>query len=94
MEIILKDKTFYELSPEDYIYFQHHYPDIDIDEQFRKMESWCYCNPGRRKTRVGAKSFINAWLCRANNRKPLQSKPGRSRDTTIEQDLNNREWAL
>jgi len=95
MGILLKDGTTYELSAQDYIFFQNHYPDVDIDEQFRKMESWCYCNPERRKTRRGAKSFINAWLCRANKRKPLETTTGarRTRDISFKDMLNDTSWA-
>lgn len=94
MELLLKDNTTYTLSDEDYIFFQNHYPTVDIDSELRTMQAWCYSNPSKRKTRRGAKSFINAWLCRTSKRKPLERGTVRSRDTTIEQDLLNRDWAL
>lgn len=93
MEILLKDGTTFELSAEDYIYFQNHYPDVDIDKELREMEAWTFSNPQKRKTRRGAKTFINAWLCRANKRKPLQATTGRTRDRSIEQDLTDTSWA-
>jgi len=96
MELLLKDGSYYELSPEDYIYFQHLYPEVDIDQELRNMAGWCYTHPQRRKTRRGAKSFINAWLCRANKRKPLETATGarRTRDISFKEMLNDRSWAL
>ena len=93
MEILLKNGTTYELSDEDYIFFQNHYPDIDIDKELREMEAWTFSNPQKRKTRRGAKTFINAWLCRSSKRKPLERSTGRTRDRSIEQDLTDRSWA-
>jgi hypothetical protein len=93
MEILLKDGSTYQLSDEDYIFFQNHYPDVDIDKELREMSAWCYANPQKRKTHRGAKTFINAWLCRSNKRKPLQATTGRTRDRSIEDDLRDHSWA-
>ena len=91
--MLLKDGTEYELSAEDYIFYQNHYPDVDIDAELREMAAWCFSNPQKRKTRRGAKTFINAWLCRSNKAKPLERSTGRTRDRTIEQDLTDTSWA-
>lgn len=93
MELLLKDNTTYTLSDEDYIFFQNHYPDLDIDTEFREMEAWTYSNPSKRKTRRGAKSFINAWLCRTSKRKPLERSTRRTRDISLQEMLTDTSWA-
>jgi len=94
MGILLKDGTIYQMNDQDHTYFQDLYPKVDIDQELRNMEGWAYSNPSRRKTRRGAKKFINSWLCRVNKEKPLERNTGRStRDTSLEEDLTNTEWA-
>jgi hypothetical protein len=66
------------------------YPKIDIQAEIRKMDMWCYTNPGKRKTKTGILRFINSWLSRSTPA-PVST---RTRDRTIEQDLNDRSWAL
>lgn len=94
MEILLKNGTHYELSDEDYNRYSRTYPNIDIDQEFLKMESWCIDNPPLRKTRRGAPRFINGWLSKENQKNASKSNTVRSRDTTIEQDLTSRDWAM
>jgi len=93
MEILLKDGTEYELSAEDYIRYSRTYRNIDIDQEFLEMESWCIDHPSQRKTRRGAPKFINGWLSRANKKALLKRNTGRTRDRTLEQDLTETDWA-
>ena len=65
------------------------YPNINIETELRKMESWCYSNPSKRKTPSGVKKFINSWLARSTPT-PIAI---RSRDTSLQDDLNDRSWA-
>lgn len=44
------------------------YPAVDVIQTLREMRAWCVANPVRRKTRTGAPKFINAWLCREQNK--------------------------
>jgi hypothetical protein len=60
--IILKDKTFFIFSEEDLKFYREAFPNIAVDEQIKKMSSWCYSNPSKRKTKRGIKKFINNWL--------------------------------
>jgi len=93
MNLLLKDNTHYTLTDEDYNRYLNTYRNIDLDQQILEMESWCIDNPQKRKTRVGVKKFINLWLSRANKENRSQGTTRRTRDTTLEQDLNNRDWA-
>jgi len=65
--IKLKDNTYYEAPSEDVIEWQRAYKKIDVHDELAAMASWCDANPAKRKTRVGVKRFINAWLKRAND---------------------------
>lgn len=38
------------------------------------MKGWLNANPARRKTKRGAKRFINSWLARAFDRAPKGTK--------------------
>jgi len=87
--MILKDGTNFYPDMHSITILRKAYPNIPIEQEITKMDAWCLCNPGRRKTKRGALSFVNSWLSRA---KPsFQST--RSRDTTLEQDLTDTSWA-
>lgn len=74
----LNDGTYYEVTENDVETFQQLYPGIDVRQEFRNIEGWCMANPKNRKTRSGAKRFINGWMSRAQNRArsvPADKKP-------------------
>ena len=48
--------------------FQQLYPGIDVRQELRTIEAWCLANPKNRKTRSGARRFLNGWLSRSQNR--------------------------
>lgn len=50
------------------------FPDVNFDEEFRKIEAWLLSNPSKRKTGRGMKRFLNSWLSRANDEKK-KNKP-------------------
>lgn len=64
--MILKDGTHWEPQDEDVIAWQHAYPKVDIFAELSAMDSWADANPSKRKTKTGAKRFVNAWLSRAS----------------------------
>jgi hypothetical protein len=53
------------------------YPAVDVVQELRKMRAWLLSNPKNRKTRSGIRKFINAWLCREQDkgRKPAAQAP-------------------
>jgi len=63
--IPLEDKTEYEICSEQYEKWCNLYPAVDIMQSFRNMLGWLDAKPERRKTRRGAKTFINGWLTKA-----------------------------
>lgn len=64
---LLNDATEYAVSENDVVTYQQLYPGIDVRQELRNIEAWCLSNPKNRKTRNGAKRFLNAWLSRAQN---------------------------
>ena len=77
---LLNDATEYAVSENDVVTYQQLYPGIDVRQELRNIEAWCLSNPKNRKTRNGAKRFLNAWLSRAQNsarvEKPTPKKNG------------------
>ena len=61
----LKDGTMYDVSENDVDKFQQLYPSIDVMQELRAIVGWCDANPRDRKTRSGAKRFLNGWMNRA-----------------------------
>lgn len=65
---LLNDGTLYDVTENDVEKFQQLYPGIDVIQEIRKIVGWCDSNPKNRKTRGGAKRFINGWLSRSQDR--------------------------
>lgn len=51
------------------------YPLIDIEQELKKMQSWCLSNPQKRKTASGITRFANSWLSRAQEESKAKQKP-------------------
>ena len=68
ISIILNDKTFFDVSPEDYNRWCELYPAVNVMQELRKMSSWSTDNPKRRKTKSGIRRFINAWLSKEQDK--------------------------
>jgi hypothetical protein len=64
---LLKDGSEYHIDGDFYQVLKTTYPAIDIDSELKKLIAWCYANPKKRKTRSGAKRFVNAWIQRIAN---------------------------
>lgn len=65
------------------------YPSVDIAQEMRKMVGWSDANPTKRKTKVGMKRFVNAWLSREQDKyKPASAsatKPAGTKFNNFEQ---------
>jgi len=84
--MILKDGTHWEPKDEDVIAWQHAYPDCDVYAELAAMESWADANPSKRKTRAGAKRFVNAWLNRtraAGGQSPFSQQSTQQNGTIV-----------
>lgn len=66
-KFLLNDGTEYEVSENDVVTYQQLYPGIDVRQELRNIQAWCLSNPKYRKTRGGAKRFMNSWLSRSQN---------------------------
>lgn len=64
---LLNDGTEYAVSENDVVTYQQLYPGIDVRQELRNIQAWCLSNPKNRKTRNGAKRFLNGWLSRAQD---------------------------
>ena len=68
--------------------YQQLYPAIDVMQEIRKIVGWCESNPKNRKTRGGAKKFLNGWLARAQDKaRPSQgiAKPDNNKFHNFDQ---------
>ena len=68
ISIILNDKTFFDVTNEDYLKWVELYPAVDVMQELRKMAGWCDANVAKRKTRRGIRSFITSWLAREQDK--------------------------
>ncbi len=86
----LNDGTLYNVTENDVVMYQQLYPGIDCRQELRNITGWCDANPSRRKTRSGAKRFLNNWLSRAQNqaKPPVGSK--KSTGSAYIDAINNR----
>lgn len=73
---LLNDGTSYEITENDVENFQQLYPGIDVRQEIRNITGWCLSNPKNRKTRSGAKRFLNGWLSRSQNSARPEKKTG------------------
>ena len=67
MEMLLNDKTTYQVAETDISKWSELYPAVDVQQELRGMIGWLDANPSKRKTRRGVKRFINSWLSRAQD---------------------------
>ena len=74
----LNDGTMYDVTENDVERFKQLYPGIDVMQELRNIVGWCDGNPKNRKTRSGAKRFLNGWMSRAQNRAPVQKQEGQA----------------
>lgn len=66
----LKDNTEFDITESQYTEFVQAYPEVDINQELKKMRVWCNSNPTKKKTKRGVMRFINSWLDRVT--KPPQ----------------------
>ncbi len=64
----LKDGTVYMVDDEFYDVLCDTYASVDVMEELKRIRAWCESNEQKRKTRRGAKAFVNSWMGRAAER--------------------------
>lgn len=67
IQLILNDKTFYDVPMDKLALWREAYPAVDIEQELQKMRAWLDSNPTRRKTRRGIERFINNWLAKSQD---------------------------
>ncbi|MBC2709533.1 MAG: helix-turn-helix domain-containing protein [Desulfosarcina sp.] len=67
---LLKGGSTFTVNDEFYQILKESFPNVDVDGELKKITAWCYSNESKRKTRKGAKRFINGWL---QNAKPANT---------------------
>jgi hypothetical protein len=67
---LLKDGSTFKIDDDFFQVLKDSYPKVDIESEFKKLSAWCHANPSKRKTRKGAKRFVNTWM---SNAKPLKT---------------------
>lgn len=68
IQLILNDKTLYDVTQNDFNEYEELYPNVDVMQELRKMKGWLNANPTKRKTKRGIKRFINNWLSREQDK--------------------------
>ena len=68
IELILNDRTAYEVTQRQVEEWEKLYPAVDIMGELRKMVGWLGANPRKRKTRRGILQFITSWLAREQDK--------------------------
>jgi hypothetical protein len=71
IELPLNDKTLYPVYAAQIDAWRELYPNVNIEQELRKMKGWLDANPKRRKTLQGIKRFINNWLSKEQDRGAL-----------------------
>lgn len=71
--IILNDKSYFDVTQKMVDDYQKLYPAVDVPQEIRKMVGWSEANPKKRKTKRGAKAFINSWLAREQDKGPRRA---------------------
>lgn len=84
LTIPLNDGSEFPISAEYAEEMQKLYPAVDVMQQLRSMRAWSLCNPERRKTKRGVKSFINRWLSSEQDKAAQKKAPGRKVTTFMD----------
>lgn len=91
IQLILNDKTFYDVPMDKLALWREAYPAVDLEQELQKMRAWLDANPTKRKTRRGIERFINNWLSRTQDSGRGSAKGG---DRTYAAEENGRSFAL
>lgn len=73
IDIPLIDDTLFSVNSSYLKELQEVYTNVDVLNEFKKMQYWCKNNPGKRKTKKFISKFINNWLSNASLRSSQKS---------------------
>lgn len=93
IQLVLNDKTFYDVPLDKIALWNETYPAVNIEYELQKMRAWLDSNPTRRKTRRGIERFINNWLSRTQDSAKTQAVKEKRGDRTYAEEIG-RSFAL
>lgn len=67
----LEDGTEYAVGESEFEELRSRYPTINVLSELAILKGWCLDNPGKRKTRRGAKAFISNWMNRVKREREI-----------------------
>ena len=67
----LEDGTEYAVGESELEELRSRYPTINVLSELAILKGWCLDNPGKRKTRRGAKAFISNWMNRVKREREI-----------------------
>lgn len=88
-KFLLNDGSEYIITENDVETYQQLYPAIDVRQEIRSIEAWCLSNPKNRKTRNGAKRFLNGWLSRTQNSAPVKKMASANKTESVKKNAFN-----
>lgn len=94
IQLVLNDKTFYDVPIDKIALWRETYPAVNIEQELQKMRAWLDSNPTRRKTRRGIERFINNWLSRTQDSAKPQTTKQNGGDTEYAAEKYDRSFAL
>lgn len=73
--IITNQKEEYPITHDLVNQYKELYPNVDVEQELKKMKAWSISNPSKRKTKRGMLKFVNSWLSREQDKpKPIKRK--------------------
>ena len=68
MKIPLTNSEEYSITYDLIEEYKTLYPNVDIEQEIRKIKAWTLSNPQRRKTKRGVLRFVNNWLSKSQDK--------------------------
>jgi len=56
---------FFSVTESQHQKYEEAYPNLNLIDEYKKMEAWLESNPSKRKTKRGYPRFVNNWLSKA-----------------------------
>lgn len=71
--IITNTKEEYPIEFNLVAQYKELYPNVDVEQELKKMKAWSISNPSKRKTKRGMLKFVNNWLSREQDKPKFNS---------------------
>lgn len=71
--IITNKKEEYPITDDLVNQYKELYPNVDVEQELKKMKAWSISNPSKRKTKRGMLKFVNNWLSREQDKPRFNS---------------------